>query len=219
MRRRLALAALVFGTLFAVGCGGKRIQIVPTPGDAEIYLNDTLKGTGLVTVELENKALLYELRVGGVVGFFDEYQNINFRSPSRLLINLKIDNSYKQTVDGTDVVNRWISLPVADHYDIDEAWRKLTSSVTAAISDFEAVDQKSLYLKTAWQVAGRRGDFLRTRSRIIVNVENADPEHLTFKIKIETHRINSQGDKVDTYSRTFQDFLDAVAEARSRLER
>ena len=99
-----------------------------------------------------------------------------------------------------------------------KAWRKATSSITTAMSDFQVLNQKSFYLKTAQRIAGKPNDYLRTKSRIIFAVDNPDPKNLVFKIRIESERINRKKETVEKTDRTFKDFLDAFETSKARLK-
>ena len=50
-------------------------------------------------------------------------------------------------------------------------------------------------------------------------VDNADLKALSFKLRIESERINPRGETVQVFHRTFKDFVDALDTARTRLAR
>lgn len=206
-------------SLGCIGASNKAVKVIPDPSDdARVLIDGNQVGTGVTEVEIpKDTTNQYELKVCGGPGYFCNVSTITGKSPDTLKITVPKDHSYFETVDGVDNVNKWIILPINAKYGSEEAWQKLTSSISLAIADFEVLDQKSLYLKTAWKVAGKKGDQLRTRSRIVVAVDNPDPENLRYKFKIESERIDHQGDTVEAHGRTFREFLEALETSRARL--
>ena len=207
---------LLFLTIM-VGCA-HAIKVLPYPTTSTVFLDGNQIGKGVTTVILHDKRRNYELLVEGPPGYFSRVTYINYRTPPSIEVTPPKDNSYNETVQANDIVNKWIILPINKKYEGLEAWRKATSSITTAISDFQVLDQKSFYLKTAWKIAGKPNDPLRTRSRIIFAVDNPDPKELSFKIRIESERINRKGETVERISRTFQDFIDAYETTKARLK-
>jgi hypothetical protein len=216
---RFALGGLGLVVLVSVGCGGTVLHVSPSPVEAKIYLEGVVQGKGPTDVELMSEEKIYSLRVGGAPGYFDHSREITAETESPVQVELMIDGSYSQTVDGTDELNQWLVVPVAKHYDEDEAWRKITRAVSTAISDFKKIDRKALSLTTAWQVAGKQGDWRRTASRIVIRPGSREAGALTFKVKIEARLVDKDRKKAGDAERTFQNFLDALAEARERLAR
>lgn len=220
---KIALGAVGgFSTLTIImGClggMGHTVKVMPDPTESEIYLDGNQVGKGVTELELGGEeGQQYQVKVCGPPGYFCKLTTIDANSPASITVSPGKDNAYFETVDGVDNVNKWIKLPVSKKYSQEEAWQKMTSSITSAISDFEVLDQKSLYLKTAWKVAGKKDDELRARSRIVVAVDNPDPENTVLKVKIESERINPKGEKVEDYPRTFRTYLDALETARARL--
>ena len=209
---------LIVVLLVASGCG-HTITVRPTPADSIVKLDNGQVGKGVTDVHLNDKERNYVLEVCGPPGYFCTSRIVNFNTQRNIEMTPERDNSYWETKESTDIVNKWIALPVAHQYDAEEAWRKLTSSLTGAIEDFEVIDQKSLYLKTAWKMAGLKSDDRRIRSRMLVSVDNADLANLSFKLKIESEYIDHKGERLENVGRTFQSFLEALETGRSRLAR
>lgn len=213
---RALLGLVLLGT---TGCGGTMIHVNPSPEDATVYLDGTPQGKGPTDVELLEDEKTYSLRVGGLEGYFADTRSITSETPSPVEVELRVNNSYAQTVDGEGQLNQWLEVVVAKHYDEDEAWRKLTRAITTAISEFKQFDRKTLSLKTDWQIAGKRGDWRRTASRILVRPSSRKAGALSFKFMIEARLFDVDRKKVADAERTFQPFLEALAEARERLAR
>ncbi len=212
----LQLATVALLITVSSGCT-HTVKIIPTPATSEILLDQNVAGQGVTSVKLKSKHLKYELTVVPPPGYFTKRTMLDFDSPKSIHVAAPKDHSYYDTVEGADVCNKWITLKVAKRYSDTEAWRKVMSSVSKAIADFETLDEKSLYLKSAWRVAGKRGDILRTRCRIIVAVEDPDPDSMTYKFRIESERIDARGDMIEKIPRTFRDYLDALETTRQRL--
>lgn len=200
------------------GCGHS-IKVIPTPTDSDVYLDGNVVGHSVTTVSLKDKHQNYKVNVCGPEGYFCKSTMVNFQSAKSISVHAPKDHSYFETVPSNDIANKWITIKVAKQYGEQESWRKLTSSISHTIADFEVLDQKSLYLKSAWKMAGKRDDYLRTCSRIIVSVGNPDPNELTYRIKIESVRKNRQGEIIEETNRTFKSFLDALETSRARLLR
>jgi hypothetical protein len=216
-RRVLVPAVLVVVMLSCVGCAHV-IKVIPTPSDSDVALDGQPIGHGVTQVRLIDKSSRYEVSIDPPPGYFQKKTQVSFATPRTLSLHAEKDHSYFETVKANDVVNKWIALPVNPKYSKEEAWLKLLSSASGAIADFEVLDQKSLYMKSAWKVAGHRGDYLRTRSRIIVSIYNPDPDDFSFKFRIEAERVNTRGDVVEVIDRTFAAFIDALRTARARLK-
>jgi len=212
-----ALAAVV-SISGLLGCS-HAIKVIPTPSDSDITLDGQVVGHGVTTVILKDKKIHYQLCIVPPPGFFRKATLVNFDSPDTLSLHAKKDHSYYETFEANDIVNKSIILEVADRFTVDEAWLKLVGCVSDAIPDFEILDRESLYLKSAWKAAGRYGDAVRTRSRIIVSADNPDPNALTFRLTIESERIDSHGNVIGDVNRTFKCFIDVVEATRARLVR
>ena len=217
INKSITKAAVLLALLIITGCA-HTVKVLPRPTNSSIFLDGNQVGKGVTEIILHNKRKSYEVRVDGPPGYFSRITYINFRTAPSITVTPPKDYSYFETVQANDIVNKWIVMPVHKKYDGIEAWRKATSSITTAISDFEVLDQKSFYLKTAWKIAGKPNDFLRTRSRIVLAVDNPDPKELVFKIRIEAERINRKGETVEKITRTFQEFIDAFDTTKARLK-
>ncbi len=217
--RLFAFRCLVFvfiGSLALVGCATS-FKVVPTPADSDVTLDDQVTGHGVTTIKLNVKASNYKVGINPPAGYFPKDTLVTSNSPKILTLVADKDYPYYETVEANDIVNKWIVLEIASRYSEEDAWQKLVSTISSEISDFEVLDQKSLYLKSAWRIAGRHGDLLRSRSRIIVSGDNTDSSKVTLKVKVEADRINDRGDSVMTTGRTFASFLDAIETAKARL--
>jgi hypothetical protein len=214
---RWVLLGLVLSS--SAGCGGTMVHVNPSPVDAKVYLDGTPQGKGPTDVELMNDEQTYSLRVGGIGGYFDQTTEITSESASPIDVALLIDNSFAQTVDGEGELNQWLTIQVAKHYDEDDAWRKVTRAITAAISDFKTFDRDTFSLQTEWQIAGKRGDWRRTASRIVIRPGSREAGALSVRFMIEARLFDAKRKKAGDAERTFRPFLDALAEARERLVR
>ncbi len=213
--------ALPLAGCFGFGGGGKRyheVKVMTMPDNCDVYVDGTQLGNGVTVVPIEDETRAYQLKVCGPPGYFCNSMTIGATTPRSIEVSVPKDHSYYDTVSANDIVNRWLQVQVSDNYSAAEAWQKLVASISTGIADFEVMDQKSFYLKTAWKIAGKRRDSLRTRSRIVVSAESIDKGNVVFKIKIEAERINRDKEKVKDIDRTFKAFIDAVETAQSRLK-
>jgi len=203
--------------LSGVACSVYKLKIIPTPSECDVTLNGKIIGQGVTSIELPDEYDAYEVGIIPPDGYFPKLAIVQNDADRVLTIYAEEDHSYQDTVDAAGTVNRWIVITVGDTVDIDDAWKRISKSFAPEISDFDIVDNKSLYLKTAWKIAGKEGDYLRTRSRIVVALENPDLDNLTFKLMIESVRIDAQNIEQRKIDRTFKPFLDILAKIKTRL--
>jgi hypothetical protein len=217
--RGIFLTGICFIFAFSIlGCHAK-IHVSPVPEQSEIFLDGKNVGTGYTKLSLPNlKGRTYHLKVQGPAGYLSAEKELNIRTSRNLTIKVPKDNSYFDTENVVEVVNKWIVIKSDKHYSDEKVWRKIVSSVTTAVSDFQVLDQKSMYLKSAWQFAGKGEDVTRIRSRIIVGIDNPEKNNLTFKFRIESERVRNNGAFIKKSTRTFRAFLDALETTRSRVE-
>jgi hypothetical protein len=224
-RLTLLAVALVFSIASAgapkktAGVPRKAIKVLPKPAQSNVYLDDAQIGQGVTTVELADARRSYQLKVCGPAGYFCRVMEVNFDTQPSIEVTAPKDHSFFETVSGNDVVNKWIQVEVGANYTPEKAWQKLTSILSRGVTDFEVLDQKSFYMKSAWKVAGRPNDEQRTRSRFVVSADSVDKGNIVFRIRIESERINRNKERVAVHDRTFREFLEALEAAQNRLKR
>ncbi len=186
MSQKISVVVLI--ALSCIGCGGASyMKLVPSEPEAKVYVDNVLKGTGTVSIPVEeNGKVVVRVEKSGFLPWLESF----YKLPNKPFLNrvdakLEKDESYPASSE-SNIANVDFSQVVNKKIDEDKAWKILSSVVTSYFDVLEISDKSTAYMKTAWVSQAFNGGKVLVRTRVIVKGVSSD--QLTYKIKLVSER-------------------------------
>lgn len=226
MSKRNTLTTGIFLLMFLFSSAqlfAQKVQITVSPQDAAIFVNGERLGTGSVEIKVQkNDCVTVEAAKAGYL-----WEQVKFcnkkgygKPPKTHYFDLKKDDSYSASIEGTDIANTDILIRVQGDKDELQLWRSINQIIMNYFDVIEVADRESGYLRTAWHVKSFQQRTVRTR--VILKLASTDPT--TFKLKIMSEYADGAGvspkadERFREWDRVLKSFADIVEEVQTRIK-
>lgn len=202
----------MLGFLVISGCGPRmhEVRVVPSVADATVVFDGETLGKGETVVAVpRHDRQARSLEICGPEGWFCTTTTLDARTPEVLEVEVPRDDAWHATEPVEDA-NGWVEVGAGTAAQMDATWQQAADIVRATHPELEVDDPQSFYLRTPWIVAGESGDPSRIRSRLIMALGDATrAEALSFKLRIESERIDERGLPQSLSKRAIPEIVDA----------
>jgi hypothetical protein len=200
--------------------GKKKIIISSSEGDAKIFVDGVLSGSGQVSiVVLDNSCVTVRAEKVGfltqIVTFCNKKNTAEL--PKSYYISMQRDDSYDASVQ-TDIAN--IDMEIRSSRSYNDAWKLMNQIVSSYIDAIEITDKETGYIRTSWEVQSFTQNTIRTR--IIVKLGSDEP--LSFKVKLVSEYSLAPMTSVKSdelfkdWDRVLRKYANVLTEMQSRLK-
>ena len=223
-RHTLATVILMLLSLFSTAqLLAQKVQVTVSPQNAAIYVNGERMGTGSIEIKVQkNDCVTVEAAKSGYL-----WEHVKFcnkkgygKPPKTHYFNLRKDDSYSASIEGTDIANTDILIRVQEKKDELQLWREVNQIIMNYFDVIEVADRESGYLRTAWHVKSFQQRTVRTR--VILKLASTDPT--TYKLKIMSESASAAGvspkadERFREWDRVLKAFAEIVNEIQTRIK-
>ena len=218
MKKLLGIVLIAFITANYSMAGSVTIK-VSSDADAQIYVNGVLAASGSATIKVEKNATVnVKVKKPAFITQERNYKNDGvMKLPKSEFIALQKDLSYESS-STTDLANHDVDIKT-DKTE-EEAFRKLSTIITATFDVIEVTDKSTGYIRTAWAV--KKFGPITIRTRLVIKLGSDSP--LSYKVKIISERSETatsarEDEKFEVWDRLLRVYDNVIPEMQSRLSK
>lgn len=206
---------------FFISCSStKKVKISSIEG-SRIFVDGREVASGGTKIKIPKRSMV-TVQVGktGYITAKRDYQNSKTVDlPKSEFIKLEVDDAFENSIS-TDIANRDIEIRTNSKKKEDAIWLLLNRVVLDYFDVIETADQKTGYLRTAWELNKFKSSSIRTR--LIVKYAGENP--LTYKVKLMSEEAPpytsvKADEHYKEWDRILRNYESLIDDLRSRLSK
>lgn len=175
--------------LLSFSAEARKVKLMVSPEDAEIYIDNQFVGTGTFEMIIKNMPVVYRIQKTGY--FTHESKVMPYDKRNSISITLREDKYFISSTP-SGLVNKYITVTIDPKYhtisengnlDLSKAWRLINNVLLNYFDEFSASDYHGGYLQTPWAFK----DYGEKMARCRVTVRDISSVDLpAFQIKVSS---------------------------------
>ena len=182
----------VVGTCMAKS---KKLKIMVTPADTQIFVDGNYVGDGVVEVSFDKSDFL-AIRLEKE-GYLTQETRV-YKADKRTAVSytMRVDKFYEASVP-SGLVNKFFSVTVSPRYytvdgngkkDAEKAWKLIHQILLNYFDEMQITDMSSSFIQTPWAYERFPESKQVIRTRVTVKQSGIADDNLVFQIKITTEQ-------------------------------
>ena len=230
MKRILLIFTLIVLALGTIQAKPKKLKIMVSPSDTQIFVDGNYVGDGVVEVSFD-KSDFMAIRLEKE-GYLTQEARV-YRADKRTAVSytMRVDKFYEASVP-SGLVNKFFSVTVSpDYYTVDQngkkdaekAWKLIHQILLNYFDEMQTTDITSSFIQTPWAYERFPEAKQVIRTRVTVKQSGISDDNLVFQIKISSEQAPLVGmSNENSYRevvRILKKFEPLISEFQTRLSK